>query len=42
VKRLYWTVGGIVIGVILIVVFIPGDGESLEQTILGWVGGWAS
>ncbi len=41
-KRLYWMVGGIVIGVVLTVVFVPGVGEYIEGRMLGLISGWAS
>ncbi len=42
VKRLYWIVGGVVVVVMLTVLFVPGIGEYIEGTMLGWIAGWAS
>ena len=42
VKRLYLLLGGIVIGVVLTVLYVPGIGQYIEQTVLGLVSGWAS
>ena len=41
-KRLYWTIVGIVIVVVLTVLFVPGVAEYIEGTLLSWVAGWAS
>ena len=41
-KRSYWMIIGIMIGVILTVLFVPGVAEKIEGTLLGWVAGWAS
>jgi hypothetical protein len=41
-KRLSWIVGGVVIAVILIVLFVPGVAEYIEGTMLGWISGLAS
>jgi hypothetical protein len=41
-NRVYWLIGGVVVGVALVVLFLPGMGESIEATVLSWVGGWAS
>lgn len=37
-----WMVIGLGIGVVLVVLFIPGVAEYIERTLLGWVAGWAS
>ncbi len=41
-KRFYWMIIGIVIGVVLTVLFVPGVAEYIEGPLLGWVAGWAS
>ena len=41
-KRFYWMIIGIVIGVVVTVLFVPGVAEYIEGTLLGWVAGWAS
>jgi len=33
---------GMVIGVVLTVLFVPGVAEYIEGALLGWVAGWAS
>ena len=40
-KRLYWLVIGVIVGVVLTVLFVPGVGDYIEGTVLGWVAGWA-
>jgi len=42
VKRPYWIVAGVALGVVLTVLFVPGVAEYVEGTLLGWVSGWAS
>jgi hypothetical protein len=41
VKRLYWTIVGIIIGVVLTVFYVPGVAEYIEGTLLSWVAGLA-
>ena len=41
-KRLFWLVIGIIVGVVLTVLYIPGVSGYIEDTVLGWVSGWAS
>ncbi len=36
-KRLYWIVSGVVVVVMLTVLFVPGIGEYIEGTVLGWL-----
>ena len=40
--KLFYGIIGIVIVVVLTVLFVPGVAENIEQTLLGWVAGWAS
>ena len=41
-KRSSWMIIGMVIGVALTVLFVPGLAEYIEGALLGWVAGWAS
>ena len=36
-KRLFWIFGGVIIVVVLTVLFIPGVGEYIEGSVLGWL-----
>ena len=40
--RSSWMIIGIVIGVALTVLFVPGVSESIEGRLLSWVAGWAN
>ena len=42
VKRGYWIIGGVIIAVVLIVLFVPGVGNYIESTLLGWLSRTAS
>ncbi len=33
-KRSYWTIGGVLIGVVLTVLFVPGVAEFVSQMVL--------
>ncbi len=37
-----WMAIGLGIGVVLVVLFVPGVAEYIERTLLGWVAGWAN
>jgi hypothetical protein len=41
-KRYQWTIGGIMIAVVLIVLFVPGVAEYIEGELLTWLVRWAS
>jgi hypothetical protein len=36
-KRYQWTIGGIMIAVVLIVLFVPGVAEYIEGELLTWL-----
>ena len=36
-KRYQWTIGGIMIAVVLIVLFVPGVAEYIEREVLTWL-----
>ncbi len=36
-KRFYWIVGGVLVGVVLTVLFVPRVGEYIEGTVLTWL-----
>lgn len=42
VKRGYWIIVGVIIAVVLIVLFVPGVGNYIESTLLGWLARTAS
>lgn len=42
VKRGYWIIGGVIIAVVLIVLFVPGVGNNIESRLLGWLARTAS
>ncbi len=41
-NKIYWLIGGVVVGVVLVVLFLPGVGQAIEGSVLSFVGGWAS
>ena len=36
-KKLYWIIGGVMIAVVLIVLFVPGVAEYIEGEVLTWL-----
>ncbi len=36
-KRLYWIIGGVVVGTVLTVLFVPGFSEYLSGKVLTWI-----
>ena len=36
-KKYQWIIGGIMIAVVLIVLFVPGIAEYIEQELLTWL-----
>ncbi|HJO10655.1 MAG: hypothetical protein QGG67_00805 [Gammaproteobacteria bacterium] len=38
-KWSYWIAGGVLVAVVLIVLLVPGVGESIERNLLGWLAG---
>ncbi|MEE2896838.1 MAG: hypothetical protein VX815_00065 [Gemmatimonadota bacterium] len=41
-KRLYWVVGGVIVGTVFTVLFVPGVSEYLSAKVLTWVASAAS
>jgi hypothetical protein len=42
VKRFYWIAGGVLVATVLIVLFVPGVGDNIEQRLLVWMAGAGS
>lgn len=38
-KRSYWIAGGILVAVVLVVLFVPGIGQSIESFLLRFLAG---
>ena len=36
-KWFYWIGGGVLVAVVLIVLFVPGLGDTIEGRLLGWM-----
>ena len=38
-KSSYWIAGAVLVTVVLIVLFVPGVGDSIEGSLLRWLAG---